>query len=339
MAGTTSPPAGARELEAGACSHDGLVLRASSGVYLVHDLEDATRPPLECSLRGNLKKNFSYSTSASAPRRVVRARRPCSADTVAVGDRVRFALTSGHAGVIQEVLPRTSRFARASFRGQEQTLVTNLDQLVIVFACADPSPDLYWIDRWLVAAEAYGLQPLLVWNKRDLVDETTFSGLCQPFHALGYPASATSAPLRLGLDELADALNGRVSALTGPSGVGKSSLINALAPSAERAIGRVGLSGGHGRHTTTARELIPLDTGGWVADTPGLRQLTLLQMEQSDLEECFPEIRDLDGACRFPDCRHRSEPSCRVREALSAGHLSARRYESFLRLQQECCGP
>jgi len=139
-------------------AHEGIVLKVYSGVYIVHaDADqDCHLRKMECILRGNLKKDFTYSTSTSQPIRVTRAKRPFSKDVIAVGDRVRFTAIDSTNGIIEEVLPRRTRFARSSFRGREQTLVTNLDQLVIVFACAEPNPDLWRIDRWLVAAESNG---------------------------------------------------------------------------------------------------------------------------------------------------------------------------------------
>jgi ribosome biogenesis GTPase len=314
------------------------VLKVYSGVYIVHaDADkDSHLRKIECILRGNLKKDFTYSTSTSQPIRVTRAKRPFSKDVIAVGDRVRFTPIDSATGIIEEVLPRRTRFARSSFRGREQTLVTNLDQLVIVFACAEPNPDLWRIDRWLVAAESNGLEPLIVANKRDRVDEATFQAWFDEYQRIGYRVLATSAKGAEGLDTLRAMLRGRVSAFTGPSGVGKSSLLNLVQPGLFLATGDIGEVTFKGKHTTTTRELIPLDSGGWVADTPGLRQLELLSMSREELLECFVEFTPfLETACRFRDCRHENEPDCNLKAAVASGNISRRRYESFLALARE----
>ncbi|MCX6379576.1 MAG: GTPase RsgA, partial [Armatimonadetes bacterium] len=182
--------------------HVGIVLRAASGQYTVQVISEAggAAPQYRCVLRGNLKKNFTYNTSLSVARRVTRAKRPHTKDTVAIGDRVRFVVADNGSGVIEEVLPRVTRFARTVDRGMEQTLITNLDQIVIVFACAEPNPDPWRIDRWIVAAEYYEVEPLLIANKCDLVDIATFERAFHAFEGLGYRVIRTSAQANIGID-------------------------------------------------------------------------------------------------------------------------------------------
>jgi ribosome biogenesis GTPase / thiamine phosphate phosphatase len=324
-----------------AAPREGLVLRVDAGQYIVHADPDKNNSPqrVACTLRGNLRKTLTYSTSASQPRRVMKAKRQNYTDVVAVGDRVRFTPIESNSGVIEEVYPRETQFARSAFRGREQTLVTNLDQLVIVFACAEPNPDLWRLDRWLISAEFSGLSALIVANKRDRVDAATVSERFDEFRQIGYRVIETSAKAGIGIDALRSELHGRISAFTGPSGVGKSSLLNALQPGLKLATGDVGEVTFKGRHTTTVRELIPLESGGWVADTPGLRQLDLLSMTREDLLNAFVEfVPLLETPCRFRNCRHDNEPDCVLKTAAAAGKISARRYESFLALAAQTRG-
>ena len=317
---------------------EGVVLKAISGQYVVHaDSDKESEPRLyRCGLRGNLKKDLTYNTSLSVARRVTKAKRPLTKDTVAIGDRVQFRVGQDDRGMIEEILPRSTRFARSGGGKREQTMMTNLDQLVIVFACAEPNPDLWRIDRWIMAAESNGIEPLIVANKRELVDDKTFQEAFGDYERIGYRVIATSYRQEIGIEALKSALRGRVSAFTGPSGVGKSSLLNLVQPGLKLATGEIGLTTFKGKHTTTVRELIPLETGGWVADTPGLRNLELLPLDRDELLDGFIEFAPfLTEPCRFYNCRHEAEPDCRLKAAVENGNISRRRYESFLILAHE----
>jgi ribosome biogenesis GTPase / thiamine phosphate phosphatase len=311
--------------------NEGIVLRAVSGVYTVQ----SNGHLVHCTLRGNLKKELQYSTSTSFARRVTRAKRPHATDTVAIGDRVKYAEGQKGAGVIEEVLPRRSRFVRAGFRGQEQTLVCNLDQVVIVFTCAEPRPDPWKLDRFLAATENEGLDPLIVGNKLDLITLEEARETYAEWERIGYRILFTSTKTGQGIDDLRAALNDKISAFVGPSGAGKSSLLNAIQPGLNLKTGDIGYVTYKGRHTTTASQLIPLRSGGWVADTPGLRQLDLFETDRDDLVHCFPEFRPNLGKCKFDDCRHDKEPGCAIKSAVDEGAISARRYESFQTMAAE----
>jgi ribosome biogenesis GTPase len=310
---------------------EGIVIRAHSGVYTVQ----SDGHVVHCSLRGNLKKEFVFNTSTSVSRRVTRAKRGHTHDTVSVGDRVMMSETHQGAGIIEEILPRTSRFSRSGFRGREQTLVANLDQLCIVFACAEPRLDPWKLDRFLVAAESEDITPVIIANKSDLATAKEVDEAFQPFEALGYNVVRTSAKTDNGVDPLRDAIKDRVSAFVGPSGVGKSSLLNAVQPGLNLKTGEIGYVTFKGRHTTTATQLIPLRFGGWVADTPGLRELDILDLDPGDVVYCFPEFKDFLGGCRFDDCNHEREPGCAIKAAVEAGNIQTRRYESFLVIRGE----
>jgi ribosome biogenesis GTPase len=295
----------------------GIVLRARSGFYTVR-LDGGTQ--LECRLRGRVKQERGDS------------------DLVVIGDRVVVTLLDPGEGMIASVEPRRSRFSRRQPgpRGvwKEDMIVANLDQVLVVFACADPMPHLRMVDRFLVVAEHNEVEAVLVANKVDLVGvaaaRETFAG----YEAIGYPVHYVSAREGIGVEELADRLVGRVSVVTGPSGVGKSTLLNAIQPGLRIETGAVSETVHKGRHTTTAAELHPLTApgGGYVADTPGLRELGLWNVPPDELAVCFPEMRPFLGACGFNDCRHLVEPRCAVRAAVAAGSVSEARYESFRRL-------
>jgi ribosome biogenesis GTPase len=313
---------------------EGIVIRATSGIYTVQ----SNGHVVQCTLRGNLKKDLQYNTSASVARRVTRAKRPYTRDALVVGDRVRYSETHNAAGIIEEILPRTSRFSRSGFRGKEHTLVSNLDLLCVVFASAEPRLDPWKLDRFLVAAESEDIPPLIVANKKDLVDDRDYHAAFDPFAALGYRVFPTSAKKNEGIDDLRAALNDKVTAFVGPSGAGKSSLLNAIQPGLNLVTADIGNVTFKGRHTTTSAQLIPLRSGGWVADTPGLRNFDILDLDSDDVKYCFPEFKDLLGQCRFDDCRHHSEPGCAIKQAVDSGAVQSRRYESFLILAKELSG-
>jgi ribosome biogenesis GTPase len=309
---------------------DGLIIKAQSGFFTVHT---GGGSDFVCRVRGRLKQE----------------RR--DTDLVAVGDRVRISLTGDGIGMIEEVAERERSLARlapiAKGRGsrrwnrsgylseREQVIVANPDQAVFVIACAEPSPHLRMLDRLLVGAEVQDIPAVVCANKTDLVDRQEAEALFGIYAEIGYPVLYTSAKSGSGVDELHATLSGKISALMGPSGVGKTSLLNAVQPGLGLRVREVSQATTKGRHTTVVPQLVPLDAGGWVADTPGVRALALFDLDPEELDAYFPDIAPLVTDCRFSDCTHTVEPSCAVIQAVTDEKVSEHRYESYVRLRQE----
>ena len=297
---------------------------------------------VEASLRGRVKKSNAGRRADGSLRRDTIA---SAAETLklAVGDHVLLEHDASDAWAIAEILPRRSRLARrAPGGGQgERIVAANVDQVVVVFAAANPEPHPRMLDRFLVIAEANQLAASVVINKVELVGGAEAArARWIDYERAGYPVHFTSAKRREGLDTLHGALSGVVSVLTGPSGVGKSSLLNSMFPGLDLRVGEISESVNKGRHTTVGGYLHPLpgDDGGYVADTPGLREIGMWALAPESLDACFPELRPYLSHCRFADCRHTVEPDCAVRAAVDAGEVSAARYESFLKLRRELEG-
>jgi ribosome biogenesis GTPase / thiamine phosphate phosphatase len=292
----------------------GLVRSAVGGTY---EVELHPEVVVEAVLRGRLKQEQR------------------TGDAVVVGDRVEVREHPDGGHTIEAVAERRSQLARAAPGGgrrRAKVMAANVDQIVAVFAVTQPAPRLRMLDRFLVLAEANGLDAVIVANKIDL----GFPADLEPFAVyahIGYPVLPTSATAGTGLDALRDRLCGRVSALAGPSGAGKSSLLNGLEPGLGLRTATISEAVGKGRHTTVSARLIPLACGGYVADTPGLREVGLWGIEPGDLDLHFPEFRDHLDACRFGrSCSHIVEPGCAVRDAVAAGALPAARFESYAAL-------
>ncbi len=328
-----------------AVTERGVVLEGTGGVYRVRSSDGIVR---EASLAGRLKKvDGGKRSDGSRRRNTVRA--GLTRMKLAVGDDVLVELVDGSDGsddawMITEIMDRRSRLARRNPGGGygERVVIANVDQVVVVFAAAQPEPHPRMIDRFLVIAEGNSLAARLVVNKVELVGEDVARSRFGLYESAGYPVHYVSARSGLGLEGMHEMLKGRVSALTGPSGVGKSSLINALYPGLNLRVGEISASVNKGRHTTVGALLTPLPDGGFVGDTPGLREVGLWGLPAGELEQLFPEFRPMLGFCRFADCTHRREPGCAVRAALAfdnvptAEHpVTNERYESFLKLRDE----
>jgi ribosome biogenesis GTPase / thiamine phosphate phosphatase len=210
-------------------------------------------------------------------------------------------------------------------------LLANPDQAVFIFACAHPKPRLRMLDRFLVIAEKQNIPAIIVANKIDLVDDP--KEIFGMYETIGYRVLYTSTKTRAGMEELKSILTGKVSAFAGPSGVGKSSLLNVMQPGLGLAVNEISRALKKGKHTTVTRQLFPLEGGGYVADTPGWKSLALWDTEPEEMDAYFPELRELVQHCQFSDCTHFHEPGCAVRRALAEGKIPPERYESYLRLR------
>lgn len=294
----------------------GTVLRVQGGRYDVA-LDDGAA--VEASLRGRLKTEKR------------------TGDRVVIGDRVRVGGDGDGGRTIEEVFPRETELVRRGLGGRRpKVLAANLDRLVVVVSAVDPDVRPELLDRLLAVAESSGIQSLLVINKLDLSGAAEVAEpLAVQFEGIGYDVLLTSAVSGRGLDALTGVLCRGSSALIGPSGVGKSSLLNAVDPTLELRVRDVSRRIRRGRHTTVTSRLIPLDCGGWVADTPGFGDVGLWGIEPEELDHLFREFRPFLADCRFRGCSHLHEPDCAVQAAVERGDIDPRRYESYRTLMSE----
>ena len=294
---------------------EGIVVHARSGRHRVQDGDEI----VTCYVRGRLK------------------RERLTTDLIATGDRVRWRPTRPGRGIIEEVLPRRTQLSRRRPGPRRvpvaHVIVANPDQAVFIFAVRQPPPNRRMLDRLLVIAENNDLPAIICANKVDLLaDREEAHRLFELYARIGYPVLYTSAVTGEGVARLRQQLVGRLSVLSGPSGVGKSSLLNAIQPDLGLATRQISAATGKGRHATVSVRLWPLEGGGYVADTPGLREAGLWDIEPEELAWHFVEMRPYLSDCRFSTCLHTHEPDCAVKAAVEAGDISRERYESYCRL-------
>lgn len=265
-------------------------------------------------------------------RQVVRMLARDARNAVVAGDRVYFSPVGDDRGVIERVEPRISVLSRGSRRHQH-VIVANVDQAVIVTSVDDPPLKLGLIDRFLCSAETGGVRAIICINKVDLLEQPArLQPIVGQYARLGYRVVLTNALTGAGLRPLARMLQGHASVFAGQSGVGKSSLLNAIQPGLGQRTGEVSTETRKGRHTTRVTELFELDSGGWIVDTPGIRQLQLWDVAPEEVEGVFIEFRPFVHRCRFPNCLHLQEADCGVKQAVELGMISPLRYESYVRI-------
>jgi ribosome biogenesis GTPase len=292
----------------------GRVVEVSTGLCRV----DSDERTLLCALRGTLSAQDTGFTNV-----------------VAVGDEVVVSVDGSDRGVVEAVLPRRSALSRPDvfYSHLQQVIVANVDQLLVVCSWRDPPLWLELVDRYLITAERNSLSPVICANKVDLAeDAAAYHAALQPYLHLGYRVVFTSALTGEGIGELRGVLRGRTTALAGTSGVGKSSLLAAAQPGLQLRTGEVNVRRHEGRHTTSQVTMLRLEVGGYVVDTPGIREFGLSSLRRRQLASFYPALVAAAGGCRFANCSHTHEPGCAVRTAVRAGRVSAARYQSYKKI-------
>lgn len=280
----------------------GIVVKAYNSYYYIQ----SGGKIVTCNLRGRFKKErFS----------------------LIVGDEVSYTLTGPDKGVIEDILPRRTMLKRP--------MVANVDQVVLTFAAVNPDINPLLVDRFLVIAELSELEIILCINKIDLADMSTVAALAERYEEIGYKVLTVAAKSGVGIDKLHTYLHDKITVFAGPSGAGKSTLLNAIQPGLELTTGEVSHKIGRGKHTTRFAELLPLDGGGFVVDTPGFSFTEFADIEEAHLMDYFPEISQIAPNCKFSTCLHNKEPQCAVKQSVHEGRIHPERYQSYLEILTE----
>jgi len=259
---------------------------------------------------------------------------PKQTSPVVVGDRVEFSVEQQTFGTIIDVAQRMTKLSRPNVENpeSEQIIIANIEQLVVVASVDKPRLRLGAIDRFLLAAERAGMTGCVCINKTDLDPAEKYHDTVRVYRSAGYAVVACSALTGRGMEDVRGILQDRVSLFAGHSGVGKSTIINVLQPGLQIKTAEISLATGKGVHTTTAVQLHPLDMGGYIADSPGLREVGLWEIKPTELAGLYPEMRGFLGQCRFRNCAHIGEPGCAIKEAVAAGRMTPERYEGYIRI-------
>ena len=300
---------------------EGLVIKSTGNWYQVK-LDDGEL--LKCTIKGRLRLRGIKTTNP-----------------VAVGDRVKLDRMSGeHAGIITDILPRHNHIIRkaTNLSKQSHIIAANIDLALLVVTIREPRITAGFIDRFLVTAEAYHIDAALVFNKIDIYQAKDLEKLSQwssIYQDAGYPTFGVSALTGENIEELKAAIAGKINLFSGVSGVGKSALVNCIEPGLELATGRISSYNEKGRHTTTYTEMHPLTIGGYIIDTPGIREFGLVEFQKHEIAERFPEMRRYMHGCHFNNCTHTHEPDCAVKQAVEEGKIPLSRYDSYLRIYND----
>ncbi|MBC7870010.1 MAG: ribosome small subunit-dependent GTPase A [Chitinophagaceae bacterium] len=331
---------GQRKITVDMYTNQGVVFKKSTGIYNLNSEDGKT---VVCTISNRLRKRLIYperDESSLTWFRVVDVEDIQMVDPVAIGDQVIFTDAGDGTGVITEILPRKSQLTRRAMgsKALEQVIVANVDQIVTVIAAAQPKPKWNMLDRYLASAEASDIPATVVITKLDLVrgkkTEREIMDVADDYAAIGYTVLLTSAADGQGVGAVKQILAGKLSALIGMSGVGKSTLLNAIQPELGLKVGEINTNIDKGRHTTTHLEMFALDCGGSIVDTPGMKLFGLWNTESEDIPGLFREFAPYDGTCKFgASCTHAHEPGCAIKKAVEKGAISQRRYDSYIHLR------